>query len=104
MALFTDGLSSSDTDPDVGSIPAPHEQPGFPIAIIGISCKFAGGVKNPETLWELCAQGGSAWSEIPRSRFNHDSFYDGDIGKLSMVSSAHIFAKTILEKRNCIVC
>jgi hypothetical protein len=104
MVLFTDDLSSSDTDPDVGPVSASLQHPGFPIAIIGISCKFAGGVKNPEKLWELCAQGGSAWSKIPRSRFNHDSFYDGDIGKLAMVGSAHIFAKTVLEERNCIVC
>lgn len=98
MVLFTGDLPSSDTDPDVGPISASLQQPGFPIAIIGISCKFAGGVNNPEKLWELCAQKRSAWSEIPKSRFNHDSFYDGDIGKLAMVGSADIFATIVLEK------
>ncbi|QKX60887.1 uncharacterized protein TRUGW13939_08033 [Talaromyces rugulosus] len=87
MVLFTGDLPSSDTDPDVGPVSASLQQPGFPIAIVGISCQFAGGVKNPEKLWELCAQKRSAWSKIPESRFNHDSFYDGDIGKLAMTSA-----------------
>lgn len=98
MAPFIDDLSSSDTSSDAGPVPAPLLQPGFPIAIIGISCKFAGGVNNPEKLWELCAQGGSAWSEIPKSRFNHDSFYSKDIGKLAMVSSTYISQKQYLKK------
>ncbi|KAF3771163.1 hypothetical protein M406DRAFT_245563 [Cryphonectria parasitica EP155] len=44
----------------------------MPIAVIGMSCRFAGGVKNPEDLWQLCADGRTAWSEIPASRFNVD--------------------------------
>jgi len=74
------------TDPRASPAPAP----GFPIAIIGMSCKFAGDAKNPEELWELCARGRSAWSEIPKSRFNHDAFYDADNGKLGMVSENHV--------------
>jgi hypothetical protein len=104
MAPLIDNLCSTNTDPGAGPVPASHLEPGFPIAIIGINCNFAGGVKNPEKLWELCAQGGSAWSEIPKSRFNHDSFYDEDIGKLAMVSSAPILAKTVLERRNWVFC
>lgn len=46
-----------------------------PIAIIGMSCRFAGDVTDPEKLWQLCAKGRSAWSEIPASRFNLDGVY-----------------------------
>ncbi|KAI0895982.1 hypothetical protein F4806DRAFT_496108 [Annulohypoxylon nitens] len=49
--------------------------PSIPIAVIGMSCRFAGGVKNPEDLWRLCAEGRTAWSEIPSSRFNADGVY-----------------------------
>lgn len=44
--------------------------PQVPIAIVGMSCRFAGDVTDPERLWQLCADGRSAWSKIPSSRFN----------------------------------
>lgn len=86
MAAVPCDVLLNDTDPRASPPPAP----GFPIAIIGMSCKFAGDAKNPEELWELCARGRSAWSEIPKSRFNHDAFYDADNGKLEMVSENHV--------------
>ena len=61
------------------------EQPGFPIAIIGMSCKLPGDATNPEKLWELCAQGRDAWSEIPQSRFNSTAFYDSEHERTGMV-------------------
>ena len=57
----------------------------FPIAIVGMSCKFSGDATSPETLWELCEQGRSGWSEIPSSRFNSKAFLDGDHEKVGMV-------------------
>ncbi|KAL2833622.1 polyketide synthase [Aspergillus pseudoustus] len=50
----------------------------IPIAIIGMSCRFAGGVDSPESLWGLISQGRSAWSEIPKERYNQDAFYHPD--------------------------
>ncbi|OCL05917.1 reducing type I polyketide synthase [Glonium stellatum] len=47
----------------------------MPIAIIGMSCRFPGNVTSPEKLWKLCADGKSAWSEIPEDRFNKEAFY-----------------------------
>lgn len=47
----------------------------MPIAIIGMSCRFPGDATSPEKLWQLCADGRSAWSEIPPERFNQDAFY-----------------------------
>lgn len=64
---------------------SPTQQPGFPIAIIGMSCKFPGDATSPEKLWELCAQGRDVWSEIPQSRFNQKAFYDPDHEKTGMV-------------------
>lgn len=57
-----------------------------PIAIVGMSCRFAGDVDNPEKLWELLAEGRSAWSEIPKSRFNVDGVYHPNFEKLDGVS------------------
>jgi len=50
----------------------------MPIAIVGMSCRFAGGATTPEKLWQLCAEGRSAWSEVPSSRFNQKSHYHPD--------------------------
>ncbi|KAL4734357.1 hypothetical protein BDV11DRAFT_174852 [Aspergillus similis] len=45
------------------------------IAIVGLSCKFAGEASTPDRLWEMLAAGRSAWSEIPPSRFNLKGAY-----------------------------
>ncbi|MFE4989509.1 polyketide synthase docking domain-containing protein, partial [Streptomyces sp. NPDC056664] len=36
-----------------------------PIAIIGMSCRFPGGVESPEGLWELVAGGPGALTPLP---------------------------------------
>jgi polyketide synthase 12/myxalamid-type polyketide synthase MxaF len=40
-----------------------------PIAILGIGCRFAGGVDGPESFWELLKRGGDAVSARPPERW-----------------------------------
>lgn len=63
-----------------------EEMESEPVAIIGLSCKFAGTASSPERLWEMLAEGRNAWSEIPSSRFNPKAIYHPDGEKLSTVS------------------
>ncbi|KAK2728132.1 beta-ketoacyl synthase domain-containing protein [Colletotrichum kahawae] len=56
-----------------------------PIAIVGLSCKFAGDASNADGLWKLLSEGRSAWSEIPASRFNSKGTYHPNHEKLSTV-------------------
>ena len=53
---------------------ASHE----PIAIIGMACRFPGSVNNAEEFWNLLCNGVDAITEIPKDRWNIDSFYDPD--------------------------
>jgi acyl transferase domain-containing protein/D-arabinose 1-dehydrogenase-like Zn-dependent alcohol dehydrogenase len=39
-----------------------------PIAIVGMSCRFPGGVRSPRDLWELVRTGGDAISPFPNDR------------------------------------
>ncbi|KAL4978763.1 polyketide synthase [Aspergillus desertorum] len=54
----------------------------IPVAIVGMGCRFGGGVTSPEKLWDLVAEARSAWSEIPPARYNKDAFYHPDAQKL----------------------
>jgi myxalamid-type polyketide synthase MxaB len=49
-----------------------------PIAIIGIGCRFPGGVHNPSSFWDLLREGIDAITEVPLSRWDAATFYDPD--------------------------
>ncbi|MEV8478456.1 type I polyketide synthase [Streptomyces sp. NPDC051173] len=48
-----------------------------PIAIVAMSCRFPGGVRTPEELWQLLGHGSDAMSAFPDDRgWNIDELYD----------------------------
>lgn len=59
----------------------------IPIAIVGMSCRFPGGARNIEKLWESVSEGRSAWSKVPESRFNVDAFYHPNSDRTDSVRS-----------------
>src|SRR5258708_8631812 len=50
------------------------------IAVIGIGCRFPGGVSDTESFWKLLVEGREAVGEVPPDGWNVERFYDAEAG------------------------
>ncbi len=48
------------------------------VAIVGIGCRFPGGVYTPDQYWDFMLRRGDGIVEVPKERWNTDLFYDPD--------------------------
>ncbi len=63
--------------------------PKMPIAIIGIGCRFPGGVTGPDSYWRLLSGGVDATRDLPPGRWAVDKFYDPEPGKSGKMATFH---------------
>ncbi|MFE2379742.1 type I polyketide synthase, partial [Streptomyces sp. NPDC059398] len=65
----------ADADAPVAAMAAPIADE--PLAIVGMACRFPGGVNSPEEFWELLASGGDAVGGFPTDRgWDLEGFFD----------------------------
>jgi acyl transferase domain-containing protein/NADPH:quinone reductase-like Zn-dependent oxidoreductase/acyl carrier protein len=50
------------------------------IAIIGIGCRFPGGINDAEAFWKLLIEGRDAIIDVPADRWNVERYYDPEPG------------------------
>ncbi|MEU9032891.1 SDR family NAD(P)-dependent oxidoreductase, partial [Streptomyces sp. NPDC048383] len=81
-AYLKDELLGSEAAAAVAALPRHPAGAGAaddPIAIVAMSCRFPGGVRSPEDLWELLAEGRDGIADLPADRgWDTEALYDPD--------------------------
>ncbi|KAL8721436.1 MAG: hypothetical protein Q9225_001881 [Loekoesia sp. 1 TL-2023] len=57
-----------------------------PVAVIGFSARFPQDASSPEAFWQMLMEGRSAMTEVPRDRFNIDSYYNRNSNRLDTLN------------------
>ena len=69
---------------------APYQDPSGrePLAVVGIGCRFPGGIDSPAAYWDALLRGVNAIREVPEDRWKHSRFFDADPDKAGCIRNA----------------
>ncbi|MFF4402126.1 SDR family NAD(P)-dependent oxidoreductase [Streptomyces sp. NPDC001480] len=88
--LDTELFDDTGTGPADGLPARPQTVTDDPIVIVGMGCRFPGGVRSPEELWRLVADGTDAIAPFPDNRgWDIDGLYDPDPDKPGHTYARH---------------
>jgi epothilone polyketide synthase D len=73
--FLVDQLDASRAAPQAAPVVAGSDEP---IAIVGIGCRYPGGIDGPATFWRLVAGGVDAITPVPAERWDAARLYDPD--------------------------
>src|SRR5260370_30247605 len=59
-----------------------------PIAVVGIGCRFPGGIDSPTAYWRALLGGLNAIRDVPDDRWKHSRFHDTDPEKFGSIRNA----------------
>nr|WP_308433466.1 SDR family NAD(P)-dependent oxidoreductase [Streptomyces alanosinicus] len=76
-------LGGDAADPQGVVLPAGKGVDDDPVVIVGMACRFPGGVESPDDLWRLVSEGGDAIGDFPTDRgWDLEALYDPEPGRL----------------------
>jgi acyl transferase domain-containing protein/acyl carrier protein len=59
------------------------------VAIVGIGCRFPGGVEDPGSFWKLLCEGADTVTEVPLERFDLERVYDPRVATPGKIYTRH---------------
>ena len=70
--------------------PVHHVDPNQrePLAVIGIGCRFPGGIDSPTAYWDALLRGLNAICDVPDDRWKHERFHDINSEKVGCIRNA----------------
>lgn len=74
--------------PSMKSLLHVDQTPREPLAIVGIGCRFPGGIDSPVSFWNALLDGINAIRDVPKDRWDHDRFHDTNPEKVGCIRNA----------------
>ncbi|PSK89557.1 hybrid non-ribosomal peptide synthetase/type I polyketide synthase [Taibaiella chishuiensis] len=75
LAAYLAGASGPQQTPAQPAAPASSDKR---IAVVGIGCRFPGGINSPDAFWKLLTEQGDGITSIPADRWDIADFFDED--------------------------